>query len=251
MRAVTNRKCGTCRFYEAGTQQLHGWCRNPAYPRRDEVALLRPEELGCRSGWGKDYWAARDGAAAALEAASPRRADQVIPMPGEDDVTAPIVHVSPAASAVETASEGGAVPSMSPARRRGFQGPAVAPVSVTPQPVMAAKEPVSGFDSSLTGHPELGENGVPIRSTRRSAVAEAHRRALERREQERAAVAERSTVMAPERRPAPTPPAAQPQVSVNPRPVPVQPTITFGLDLPQRETPRPATTPPEPPAPSP
>ncbi|MGN6696578.1 MAG: hypothetical protein ACTHMR_00340, partial [Thermomicrobiales bacterium] len=53
---MTNRQCGTCRFFEAGMQQTHGRCRNPANPRRDDVALLRSTELGCRSGWGKDCW---------------------------------------------------------------------------------------------------------------------------------------------------------------------------------------------------
>src|SRR5207248_2340248 len=47
------------------------------------------------------------------------------------------------------------------------------------------------YDPLVTGHPELGDNGVPLPRVRRSTVAEAHRRALERREAERRALVQR------------------------------------------------------------
>ncbi|HET8630670.1 MAG TPA: hypothetical protein VFL91_24900 [Thermomicrobiales bacterium] len=161
---MTNRLCGTCRFFETSTVQTHGWCRNPAYPRRDEMALLRGSELGCREGWGKDFWEAR---------AEPS-ADPVA-------VTAP----APAAPAAHAA------PELNPVLRADTPTLPAAPPPVSAYRAGAPEEPPAGqdvlvgFDPRLSHHPELGENGVPLPRARRSTVAEAHRRALERRKAER------------------------------------------------------------------
>lgn len=179
---MTNRLCGTCRFFEASTLQTHGWCRNPAYPRRDELALLRNTELGCREGWGKDFWAPRDGAGAI---------EQHLPSPEQ------------APDAVVSLPIGGggtnATPTMPPL-----------PSPATPAPLAAAPAPtgtppgeqdvVVGYNPLQGPHPELGENGVPLPRVRRSSVAEAHRRALERRQSERALQAQRQAAL--EARPA-------------------------------------------------
>lgn len=165
MRAVTNRLCGTCRFFEASTLQTHGWCRNAAYPRRDELALLRKTELGCREGWQKDYWEARaDGGAVEGSLTSPEVAPgNVAAMP----VGAGIMPLTPLSD--------DDLPPLSPA--------AAAPPG--------GQDIVVGQNAPLRGHSELDDEGVPLRQVRRSSVQDAHRRALERRQAERAARAER------------------------------------------------------------
>lgn len=86
---------------------------------------------------------------------------------------------------------------------------------------------VVGFDARLGAHPELGENGVPLPRARRSVVAEAHKRALERREAERALANERRAVFGSRPvtgarpRPAPEPPAAEPTTA----PPPAEPEV--------------------------
>lgn len=193
MHAVTQRKCGTCRFYEAGAQ--HGSCRNPAYPRRDDVALLRPDELGCRAGWGKDYWALATPEMADLPDAAQHDADAAPTQP------IPRVTGGTAIPAVNLLASSGVTTAGAAARgRRGFQGPVVVPAGGTLQPAGAAKDGGVKRDTPLENHPELNEQGIPYRnSAKRSSVAEAHRRALERREKERVMKEERERAMVPSR----------------------------------------------------
>ena len=180
---MTNHKCGTCRFYEVGAQRTHGWCRNPAYPRRDDGALLRNDELACRSGWGKDFWAARDSGrdSAMPNAPSNEATTQPIPVPIGTGIAD---HQTPA---LTVAARMPAATGMS-ARQDGAQG-AMNAVSVPARPLTTAPEDGTMGTTRLTlplsNHPELNENGVPIRPPRRTIVAEAHRRAMERRAQER------------------------------------------------------------------
>lgn len=182
---MTNRKCGTCRFYEVGAQQTHGWCRNPAYPRRDDVALLRNDELACRSGWGKDFWELRGAANGAAESTNPLidETTQPIPVPIGTGIAE---HQTPTIAAVAPLTPAATgIPLRHAARQDGAPG---APNTVSPPARVLTPAPKDGTMKAsppLSGHPELNELGVPIRSPKRSSVAEAHRRAMERRAQER------------------------------------------------------------------
>ncbi len=182
MRAVTSRKCcGSCRFFEASTVQSHGWCRNQHYEGRDDAVLLRAEELGCRSGWQKDHWQARVGAAADLTiSVAGTSVDQAAVLPiGQGFSTLLSPDTEGAIVKTPLAATKPATPSFPAGRRRPSQQPGLA----------SAAAPASTLDSSsvsnLEGHPELGANGEMIRRPSRSVVAEAHRKALQRRESER------------------------------------------------------------------
>jgi hypothetical protein len=72
--------------------------------------------------------------------------------------------------------------------------PVLQPAAVAPAP---PQDLVVTFDTRHGPHPELNENGVPLPRVRRSAVAEAHRRALERREAERETAQVRRAAVAP------------------------------------------------------
>ena len=182
---MTNRKCcGSCRFFEVGTVQGHGLCRNPDYEGRDESVLLRAEELACRTGWQKDSWQLSEDQRA-LEEAMARQAlpaDQGGSLPigqgfgpllagADDEATAKIV-APPAKSAT---------PAFPAGRRRNGQ-PGVLTTVIAPRAQPGA---VATVTPTMQGHPELGENGEVIRRPNRTMVAEAHRKALERREAER------------------------------------------------------------------
>ncbi len=171
---MTQHKCGTCRFYiEAGTQ--HGSCGNPANPRRDAVALLRPNELGCRAGWGKDYWV--DGTQAAADPDQPGSSTEI-----DAEVTKPIPQVAIAPP----------MPLPGTAMRRNASGTAVQGLGVANE---ADMEGGVKRDLTMQGHPELNEQGIPIRNTaKRSSVAEAHRRALARRVKEQKLKEERDSL---------------------------------------------------------
>lgn len=210
---MTNRKCGTCRFYQVSTLPTHGWCRNSAYPRRDEIALLRATEIGCRSGWGKDYWAASEANAeeeqALLPSEVPPEAVEATP------VGVGLAPLLPPGAAVPAPTT---IPALEPAARRraGYQGQ-------VPAPAAGDQDVVMGFDPRLGGHPELGENGVPLPRVRRSVVAEAHKRMLERRKAERDLSAERRATLGPQSflasSPAPTTPGVAGEAVIEPRPV--------------------------------
>ncbi len=193
---VTNHKCGTCRFYEVGAQQTHGWCRNPAYPRRDDVALLRNDELACRIGWDTDFWVARD-TAGGSETPSTRSNDettQPIPVPigtGIGERRTPTI----AAALRPPAATG------RPLRQDGAPGATNTVIVPARALTTAPKDGTMGTIKAtppLSGHPELNELGVPIRAPKRSSVAEAHRRAMERRAQERQTKEERDRLAAQE-----------------------------------------------------
>ena len=182
---MTNRKCcGSCRFFEVGTVQGHGLCRNPDYEGRDESVLLRAEELACRTGWQKDSWQLSEDQRALEEAMSRQAlpADQGGSLPigqgfapqfpgADDEATAKI-----AVAATKSAS-----PAFPAGRRRNGQ-PGVLTTVVAPRAQPGA---VATVTPTMQGHPELGENGEVIRRPNRTMVAEAHRKALERREAER------------------------------------------------------------------
>ena len=160
--------------------QSHGWCRNQHYEGRDDAALLRAEELGCRGGWQKDYWQARGGGAADLTIS-------VAAMPVEQAASLPIGQGFSTLLPPETegaivktplAATRTATASFPASRRRLGQQPGAATNA-------AALDTPTSAVSTLEGHPELGANGEMIRRPSRSVVAEAHRKALQRRESER------------------------------------------------------------------
>jgi hypothetical protein len=187
MRAVTSRKCcGSCRFFEASTVQGHGWCRNPDYEGRDDTVLLRAEELACRGGWQKDSWQA-GGTHFVLEMVGATASI------GEQAGTLPIGHgigsladtdagVQAAKVALASAKNG---TSAFPAGRRRTSQPGAASAMTSVAPSRQGQDAVAVADAPLQNHPELGANGEMLRRTPRSVVAEAHRKALERRESER------------------------------------------------------------------
>ncbi|HEY8599749.1 MAG TPA: hypothetical protein VIL85_15025 [Thermomicrobiales bacterium] len=250
---MTQRKCGTCRFYEVGAQ--HGWCRNPASPRCDDVALLRPDELGCRVGWGKDYWAVAPGV---IGGSGPVAFDP----DAQPTHPIPTIASSPAANLATVAAT--LTPNAVAKGRRGIHGPAIAPSGGTMPSVSAAKDDGVKRDTTLEGHPELNEQGIPYRnSSKRSPVAEAHRRALERREKERLAKEAHERELAKARENAapipvvssvaPEPSASRPPLigplpEVHLRPMPIKPegekfALTSLSDMRVRHEPRPAMMP--------
>lgn len=165
MGVVTSRLCGTCRFFETVSSGAQGHCRNPAYPRRDELAMLRASELGCREGWDLDFWAPA----------------------GVQTPAAAVPPENPATLAVPAAPELGRA-----------EPPVVAPRSaddfaarfspLVPPTVSSNEDLIIGQDGPSLQHPELNDQGVPLPRPRRSAVMEAHRRAVERRNIERQAL---------------------------------------------------------------
>ena len=197
---MTNHKCGTCRFYEVGAQKTHGWCRNPAYPRRDDVALLRNDELACRSGWGKDFWVAGDTASGIALPKNPMSDEttQPIPVPIGTGIAE---HQTPAIVVAARMPAATGMPSRQATRQNGVPG-ATNTVGVPARmPTTAPKDGTMGTtktSSPLSNHPELNELGVPIRAPKRTSVAEAHRRAMERRATERQTKEERDRLAAQE-----------------------------------------------------
>jgi len=197
---VTNHKCGTCRFYEVGAQKTHGWCRNPAYPRRDDVALLRNDELACRSGWGKDFWAASDAATGAVPPKTPMSDEttQPIPVPIGTGIAE---HQTPAIVVAARMPAATGMPSRQAALQNGVPGATNAVGVPARTPTTAPKDGTMGTTKTsppLSNHPELNELGVPIRAPKRTSVAEAHRRAMERRATERQTKEERDRFAAQE-----------------------------------------------------
>jgi hypothetical protein len=143
--------------------------------------------LGCRAGWGKDHWVS----------ATASGADLTTAISDDDNVsTQPIPHVA-AEAATGTVAQA-AVPGVAATGsnltrgRRVGQAPIVSPLGGISEEPDAAKDAGVKRTTSLENHPELNEQGIPYRnSTKRSSVAEAHRRALARREKERVAKDER------------------------------------------------------------
>lgn len=131
------------------------------------------------------------------------------------------------------------------------------------QSARAAKDDGVKRETTLQGHPELNEQGIPYRnSSKRSPVAEAHRRALERRENERVAKEARDKELAkgrevaaqipvtptPASEPPSRPPLLEPLPAVNLRPIPIKLegekfTLTSLPDARPRQESRPAMMP--------
>lgn len=171
MGAVTNRQCGTCRFFQVGGSTSQGRCRNPAYPRRDELALLRASELGCREGWGRDFWAPANAEAV-------HRADEQPP-------ASPRVAISALAS--ESAPAEAHSPTSQPLDDFGARFTPLVPALASGDQDVVIRQDAAGAQ-----HPELNDQGVPLPRARRSTVREAHRRAIERQKNDRQASEKRS-----------------------------------------------------------
>lgn len=58
---MTQRKCGTCRYFEEGGIAASGWCRHPERQELQHMVLVRKTELACRDGWDHDLWEPKDG----------------------------------------------------------------------------------------------------------------------------------------------------------------------------------------------
>jgi hypothetical protein len=190
---VTGRKCcGSCRFFEASTVQGHGWCRNPDYEGRDEKVLLRAEELACRTGWQRDHWQlGSNGPLLEMVAAAAPVSEPAGTLPigqGIGSLAAADAGVQAAKAALAAARPGtSAFPSKG---RRTPQAANVGVMTAATAP-RQGQETVAVVTSPLQNHPELGPSGEVIRRPSRSVVAEAHRKALERRESEREIVEKR------------------------------------------------------------
>jgi len=68
---VTQRKCGTCRFFEEGGIAASGWCRHPMRQHLEQMVLVRKSELACRNDWDKDLWEVREAGQPAVVPAVP------------------------------------------------------------------------------------------------------------------------------------------------------------------------------------
>jgi hypothetical protein len=53
---VSQRKCGTCRYFEEGGIAASGWCRHPERQDLQHTVLVRKTELACRTGHGRVLW---------------------------------------------------------------------------------------------------------------------------------------------------------------------------------------------------
>lgn len=135
--------------------------------------MLRSSELGCREGWGVDYWA-------------PSNAPVTSPA-GASVTPERIVALSaPAVTPTRTEIVAGTTrPDTTPVAHPGSTTPVVAPVE---------EDIFIRHDASGTQHPELNDQGVPLPRARRSSVGEAHRRAIERRQNERQTLEQRRAV---------------------------------------------------------
>jgi hypothetical protein len=172
--------------------QGHGWCRNSDYEGRDDTVLLRASELACRGGWERDHWqAGGNGALVEMVAATASGGESSGTLPigqGIGSLAATDAGVQAAKAALVAARPG---PSAFPAGRRRAPQAASAGVMTSVTVPRQGQEAVGVGASSLQNHPELGPSGEMIRRPSRSMVAEAHRKALERRESERETVDKR------------------------------------------------------------
>ncbi|MCX7622836.1 MAG: hypothetical protein RMK01_08255 [Thermomicrobium sp.] len=57
---MTQRRCGTCRYFEEGGLAGSGWCRHPQRQGLQHMVFVRRGELACRTGWDEDLWEPRD-----------------------------------------------------------------------------------------------------------------------------------------------------------------------------------------------
>lgn len=57
---MSQRRCGTCRYFEEGALAGSGWCRHPQRRDLQHMVLVRKSELACRTGWDEDLWDPRN-----------------------------------------------------------------------------------------------------------------------------------------------------------------------------------------------
>jgi len=57
---MTQRRCGTCRYFEEGGLAGSGWCRHPKRQGLQHMVFVRRGELACRTGWDEDLWEPRE-----------------------------------------------------------------------------------------------------------------------------------------------------------------------------------------------
>lgn len=77
---MTQRKCGTCRYFEEGGIAASGWCRHPDRQELQHMVLVRKTELACRDGWDHDLWEPKEGSGGGGNGSGPS--------PGRDGATA-------------------------------------------------------------------------------------------------------------------------------------------------------------------
>lgn len=99
---VSQRRCGTCRYFEEGALAGSGWCRHPQRRDLQHMVLVRKSELACRAGWDEDLWEPRQpqevpGRHARMGADDLLEAER--PSTSERPVTTPVGAVSPTAAA--------------------------------------------------------------------------------------------------------------------------------------------------------
>ncbi len=56
---MTQRRCGTCRYFEEGGLAGSGWCHHPQRRDLQHMVYVRRGELACRTGWDQDLWEPR------------------------------------------------------------------------------------------------------------------------------------------------------------------------------------------------
>lgn len=74
--AVTQHKCGTCRYFEEGGFAGSGRCSHPLRKNIQQMVLVRKSELACRTDWASDLWEPIEEAAPVPIASNPRFASE-------------------------------------------------------------------------------------------------------------------------------------------------------------------------------
>lgn len=135
--------------------------------------MLRASELGCREGWGRDFWAPAN-----IEAVQSAGAPPLAP---------PRAAISAAVS--ELPQTDAPAPAAQPLDDLGARfTPLIGDSAADSQDVFIRQ------DAAGAQHPELNDQGVPLPRARRSTVREAHRRAIERQKNDRQATEKRSAL---------------------------------------------------------
>jgi hypothetical protein len=77
---LTQRKCGTCKYFEEGGIAASGWCRHPDRQDLEHMVLVRKTELACRDGWDHDLWEPKDssGGGSSRNGRRPSKAPRVL-----------------------------------------------------------------------------------------------------------------------------------------------------------------------------
>ncbi len=70
--AVTQHKCGTCRYFEEGDFAGSGRCDHPSRKNIQQMVLVRKSELACRTDWADDLWEPKVGSAPVPLVSAPR-----------------------------------------------------------------------------------------------------------------------------------------------------------------------------------